>query len=73
MLDEPTSAMDHNAEAGFIQAVRGFVEGRTLLLVTHKPTMLDLVSRIIVLDGGRIVMDGPRDDVLKELARPRPA
>ncbi|MGR8919088.1 MAG: type I secretion system permease/ATPase [Gammaproteobacteria bacterium] len=73
MLDEPTSAMDHNAEASFIAAAREFLADRTLLLVTHKPSMLELVERIIVLDAGRLVLDGPRDDVLKELARPRPA
>jgi ATP-binding cassette subfamily C protein LapB len=41
-----------------------------MVLVTHKPSMLALVSRIIVIDGGRVVMDGPRDDVLRQLTRP---
>jgi ATP-binding cassette subfamily C protein LapB len=59
--------MDHTAEQTFIAAVREFLKQRTMILVTHKPTMLNLVSRIVVVDGGQIVMDGPRDDVLKRL------
>ncbi len=70
LLDEPTSAMDHTSEARFIAEFGRFVDGRTLLLVTHKPTMLTLVQRIIVLEAGRVVMDGPRDEVLSALARP---
>ncbi len=70
LLDEPTSAMDNNAEARFMHNVGAFAQGRTLLLVTHKPSMLAMVSRIIVLDNGRSVMDGPRDDVLRQLTRP---
>jgi len=70
LLDEPTSAMDHNAESRYIAAVGAYARGRTMVLVTHKPSMLALVSRIIVIDGGRVVMDGPRDDVLRQLTRP---
>jgi ATP-binding cassette subfamily C protein LapB len=70
LLDEPTSAMDHSAEQSFIANVGAFAEQRTLVLVTHKPTLLNLVSRLIVMDGGRVVMDGPRDDVLKQLTQP---
>lgn len=70
LLDEPTSAMDHNAEAKYIASVGAYAQGRTMVLVTHKPSMLALVSRIIVIDAGRVVMDGPRDDVLRQLTRP---
>jgi len=70
LLDEPTSAMDSNAEQAFIRELGAFAKGRTLLLVTHKPTMLALVDRVIVLDGGRAVADGPRDRVLQALTRP---
>ena len=73
LLDEPTSAMDHNMEQRFIEEMRGFAAGRTLLLVTHKPNMLSLVDRVMVVDAGRIVLDGPRDDVLRALSAPREA
>ena len=70
LLDEPTSAMDHNAESKYIATVAAYARGRTMVLVTHKPTMLALVSRILVVDGGKVVMDGPRDEVLRQLTRP---
>ncbi|MGE0487378.1 MAG: type I secretion system permease/ATPase [Gammaproteobacteria bacterium] len=70
LLDEPTSAMDHATEQRYIEALQDFVRGRTLVLVTHKPTMLALVSRLVVVDGGKIVMDGPREEVLRALSRP---
>jgi ATP-binding cassette subfamily C protein LapB len=70
LLDEPTSALDHSAEQRFITRLAEFAKTRTLILVTHKPTMLSLVSRILVLDNGRVVMDGPRDEVLRHLSRP---
>lgn len=69
LLDEPTSAMDNSAEVRYIQAVNEYARGRTLVLVTHKPTMLSLVTRVIVVDGGKVVMDGPRDDVIRQLTR----
>jgi ATP-binding cassette subfamily C protein LapB len=72
LMDEPTSAMDHTSEQVFIQGMQRFLAGRTLVLVTHKPTLLTLVSRIVVIDGGKIVMDGPRDEVLKRLMRQEP-
>jgi ATP-binding cassette subfamily C protein LapB len=70
LLDEPTSSMDHNTEQAFIARFKKVVEGRTLVLATHKPAMLELVGRLIVLDGGKVVADGPRDTVLKALTQP---
>lgn len=67
LLDEPTSAMDNSTEQHFIAQLSAFSPGRTLVLVTHKPTLLSLVSRILVLDNGRVVMDGPREEVLQRL------
>ncbi len=69
LLDEPTAAFDHNAEQLFIANMQNYLQGRTLLLVTHKPALLSLVDRIIVLDDGRVVADGPRDQVLQALAQ----
>ena len=45
-----------------------FTKDKTLILVTHRNALLDLVDRLIVLDGGKIVADGPRQDVLQALA-----
>ncbi len=70
LLDEPTSAMDHSTEQQLLTRLRETLAGRTLVLVTHKPTLLTLVERLVVLDGGRVVMEGPRDEVLRQLAKP---
>jgi ATP-binding cassette subfamily C protein LapB len=68
MLDEPTSAMDHDAENRLKQRLAGTLTGKTLLLVTHRTSLLSLVERLFVLDGGRLLADGPKDEVLKALA-----
>ena len=70
LLDEPTSAMDFNTEQTLIRNLAEFSRGRTLVVVTHKSSMLQLVDRLIVLDGGRVVADGPREQVLSALSRP---
>ncbi|MCK6454645.1 MAG: type I secretion system permease/ATPase [Alphaproteobacteria bacterium] len=69
LLDEPTSSMDNSTENRFKARLQEILPGRTLVLVTHRGSMLTLVDRLIVLDGGRIVADGPKDDVMNALAR----
>ena len=69
LLDEPTSSMDHNTEQAFIAHFKTVSQGRTLVLATHKPAMLDLVGRLIVLDAGKVVADGPRDIILQALTK----
>ena len=60
LLDEPTSAMDVQTEHAILRSLKSYCEDKTLLLVTHRVTLLELVDRVIVLDGGRIKYDGPR-------------
>lgn len=60
LLDEPTSAMDVQTEAGVIARMRSELADTTLILITHKPSLLDLVDRVIVVDQGRVVLDGPK-------------
>ncbi|EIK59745.1 type I secretion system permease/ATPase [Pseudomonas lactis] len=64
LLDEPTSAMDSQTEALFLHHLRRATEGHTLVVVTHRPSLLDLVDRIIVIDEGKVVADGPKAQVL---------
>lgn len=73
VFDEPTSAMDNQNEAQLVARLEKELAGRTLLLVTHRPMMLKLVSRVIVVSDGKLVADGPRDAVLKSLAGASPA
>ena len=68
ILDEPTSAMDNGSENRLKNRLATELEGRTLVLVTHRASLLNLVDRVIVLDNGRMVADGPREQVLKALA-----
>jgi ATP-binding cassette subfamily C protein LapB len=68
VFDEPSSAMDHGAEGRLKQRLGEVLAGKTLLLITHRASLLSLVERLIVLDGGRVVADGPRAAILKSLA-----
>ena len=67
VLDEPTSAMDFSTEAQLTQRLTQFAQGKTVVLVTHRTSLLSLVNRVIVVDAGRIVADGPRDQILQAL------
>lgn len=67
LLDEPTSAMDFTSEAQFKERLRRLTEHKTVVIVTHRTSLIDLASRIIVTDGGRVVADGPRDQVVEAL------
>lgn len=70
MFDEPTSSMDLNSERRFIGRLKEYAEDKTLILVTHRTSLFSLVDRIIVLGNGKVVADGPRDEVLKVGQRP---
>ena len=71
LLDEPSSSMDHQSEEGLKQRLRGFASHKTIILVTHRTSLLDLVDRLIVLDQGQIVADGPKAQVVKALQHGR--
>jgi ATP-binding cassette, subfamily C, bacterial LapB len=68
LLDEPTSAMDTNTENALLSRLETEFKDRTLLLVTHRASLLKLVDRVIIMDRGKIVAQGPRDDVLRASA-----
>ncbi len=73
LLDEPTASLDKQLEIWVLQALRQTLKAQdTLVVVTHKPDLLALVDRIVVVANHQIVMDGPRDDVLKNLQAPQP-
>ncbi len=67
LLDEPTSAMDHSTEEAVKNRLTQAAVGKTLVLITHRSTLFDMASRIIVVDSGRIVADGPKDQVIDAL------
>ena len=71
LLDEPTSSMDHSSEEEIKKRLRDFMPGKTVILISHRTSLLDLVDRIIVMDAGRIVADGPKDQVIQALRQGR--
>lgn len=74
LLDEPTASMDEEQERRCLAVLAEEAQaGATLIVVTHKPSVLPLVNRIMVVVGNSIVTDGPRDAVLKHLNTPRPS
>ncbi len=68
VCDEPTNAMDMQAEEAFKKFMTEEIKGKTFIMITHKTPMLSLVDRLILLDQGKVIMDGPRDKVLGSLA-----
>lgn len=71
LLDEPTSAMDNSSEDALRTRLHDWCQGKTVLLITHRPAMLSLVDRLIVLDNGRILADGPKEQVMDALRNNR--
>ena len=59
--------MDNLTEIAVRDRLAEYTQGKTLILITHKSSMLELVDRLIVIEGGRIISDGPKDKVLKAL------
>ncbi len=73
LFDEATSGMDQQSEAALIERLRLELKGRTLIVITHRQPFLALVDRVMVVEGGRIVADGPRDQILAPANRSRQA
>ncbi|MDT0499606.1 MULTISPECIES: type I secretion system permease/ATPase [unclassified Halomonas] len=69
LLDEPTSAMDHTSEEALKANLKTFAQAKTMILATHRTSLLSLVDRIIVIDSGRVMADGPQDKVLDALRK----
>ena len=67
LLDEPTSAMDHSTEDAVKNRLMQAATGKTVVLISHRSTLFDIANRIIVVDSGRIVADGPKDQVIESL------
>ena len=68
LLDEPSSSMDFSTEDNLKKKLAQYAQGRTMVLVTHRNSLLDLVDRLIVIDRGAIVCDGPKKQVVEALS-----
>ncbi|MEZ5613423.1 MAG: type I secretion system permease/ATPase [Rhodocyclaceae bacterium] len=71
LLDEPTGSMDHSSEEEIKRQLSRFAVGKTMIVVTHRTSLLELVDRIIVVDGGKVVADGPKHQVVEALRQGR--
>lgn len=69
LMDEPTSMMDHASEAGLTTRLGRFLQNKTFILITHRVPLLKIVNRLVVMDGGRIVADGPKDQIMTMLSK----
>ncbi|MFA0346725.1 MULTISPECIES: type I secretion system permease/ATPase [unclassified Vibrio] len=71
LMDEPTSAMDNRSEMHIKHQLNQLLPSETLILITHKTSMLDIVDRVIVMEKGCIIADGPKAQVLSDLKQGR--
>ncbi len=67
LLDEPTAALDQSLESALVARLQGWLRGRTAIIATHRMAILQLTERVMVLQQGRLVVDGPREQVLAHL------
>lgn len=72
IMDEPSSAMDSGSEQQLLKDLQLRLKDKTLILITHRGTLLSLVDRVVVFDSGRIVADGPKDKVLQAAQAKQP-
>ncbi|WP_298679339.1 type I secretion system permease/ATPase [uncultured Lentibacter sp.] len=63
VLDEPTSSMDSSTEAAVLERLSGYLQNRTMIAVTHRNTLLKLVTRVLVMDQGKIIVDAPPEQL----------
>ena len=68
LFDEPTSAMDSSTETQFIKNIKEYLKGKTMVLVTHKTSLLSLVDHIVVMEDGKSVLSGTKDEVIEKLS-----
>jgi ATP-binding cassette subfamily C protein LapB len=73
LLDEPTAALDQTLEATLVDRLHGWLEGRTAIIATHRVPILALTDRTMILQNGRMMVDGPRDEVLAHLQKEKKA
>ena len=71
LLDEPTNSMDSTNEIGFINALQKYKQNKTMILISHKNSLLNITNRLILLEQGKILIDGTKEDVVQQLNKPK--
>lgn len=67
LLDEPTASLDQTLETALVSRLEAWLEGRTAVIATHRVPILQLTDRTMILQNGRMIVDGPRDEVLAHM------
>ncbi len=71
LMDEPSNSMDNSTEDNLKTKLKGVLKDKTVILITHKASLLDLVDRVMVIDTGKVIADGPKEQVLEALKQGR--
>ena len=71
LLDEPTNSMDSTREANFIKNIAAHKKDKTMIIISHKNNLLAITKRLILMDKGKIILDGPNNEVVKQLNTPK--
>jgi ATP-binding cassette subfamily C protein LapB len=71
LLDEPTNSMDSTSEMGFIHTLQEYQKNKTMILISHKNSLLSITKRLILLEQGKILLDGTKEEVVKQLNKPK--
>ena len=69
ILDEPTNSLDGETENVMTNYIKESYSKKTMIIATHKPSLLHLVDRVLIVNNGKIVADGPRDKILSEFTQ----
>jgi len=67
ILDEPTNSIDELSEQKFKQNLKKIIKDKTVIVITHKPSILSLIDRLIILEEGKIIADGPKNEVISKM------
>lgn len=73
LLDEPTAALDQTLESTLVSRLQGWLQGRTAVIATHRVPILQLTTRTLIMQNGRLAVDGPKEAVLAHLAKAQAA
>jgi ATP-binding cassette subfamily C protein LapB len=73
LADEPTDSIDAQTERYIIEHIKKSIQDKTFVVVTHKPSILQLVDRVLVVEDGKIVLDGPKQEVLAKITKSKKA
>ena len=73
IFDEPTSSFDGQTERIFIERLKPFIQDKTFVVISHRPSLFELVDKICVMQEGQIIAFGPKDEIIQQFSSPNGA